>query len=169
MSDFGTAKEECDEERKRGKLTGKEGETDMTNTSAETESETASVPATAAPAPTASTTAPPTATAADFYHVNEFVRLDSSSGPRGWIRYIGPVAEAKNPKIPMIGLEWLKPDLGKNDGCIGSTRYFHCPAGMGSFIHAERIVPSCDVVEAIAEKYEAQISKGKENETGTGK
>ncbi len=63
------------------------------------------------------------------------------------VRYIGPVAAARDPTAVMLGIEWDEGVLrGRNDGSVGGKRYFTCsaaagPAGTkaGSFIQPSRV------------------------------
>lgn len=74
------------------------------------------------------------------------------------VRYIGPVAAAKDPNALMVGIEWDESGRGKNDGSVKAVRYFQCAPGQGSFIHPARIrVGAVSLTQAIAAKYEARF------------
>lgn len=88
-------------------------------------------------------------------------RVRDSDGYRGTVRYIGPVAAAKNQEENWLGVEWDKPDRGKHDGsCIDKAgtlhRYFNCPNGAGSFVRPSKknpITPGRSFETALRERY----------------
>src|SRR5687768_11180810 len=47
------------------------------------------------------------------------------------VKYIGPVAAARDATAIMIGIEWDESSRGKNDGSVGGVRYFTTNAVKG--------------------------------------
>jgi dynactin complex subunit len=86
-------------------------------------------------------------------------RVCDSEGYKATIRYIGPVAIAKDPKETWIGVEWDDKTRGKHDGsCYDdktgqSFRYFKCDFGAGSFIKPSKLSFGKSLVEALKERY----------------
>ena len=73
-------------------------------------------------------------------------RVRDNDGYRGTVRYIGPVAAAKNQEESWLGIEWDKQDRGKHDGsCTDKEgklhRYFQCMNGAGSFVRPSKKNP----------------------------
>ena len=73
-------------------------------------------------------------------------RIRDGDGYRGTVRYIGPVAAAKNQTENWLGVEWDKQDRGKHDGSctdkVGKLhRYFDCVDGAGSFVRPSKKNP----------------------------
>jgi len=91
----------------------------------------------------------------------------SSSYAKATLRYIGPVAAAKDPTATMLGIEWDEASRGRNDGSVGGKRYFHCTLHdevgpkSGSFIHAARVRSGWprSLDSAIFDKYESHSIK----------
>jgi len=84
-------------------------------------------------------------------------RVRDADGFRATIRYIGPVAAAKNKTEPWLGVEWDKPDRGKHDGsCVDSEgtlhRYFDCPMGAGSFVKLNKVTTGRSFCNALKER-----------------
>lgn len=77
----------------------------------------------------------------------------SVGGSRGTVRYAGKVHVW--PGSDAYGVEWDDPSRGKNDGSVGSVRYFHCPNGSGSFLKASNsaIEKPRLVLEALEHRY----------------
>ena len=58
-------------------------------------------------------------------------RVVDDEGNRGTVRYLGPVASAKDPKAAWVGVEWDDPTRGKHDGSVVTAageivRHFTC-------------------------------------------
>lgn len=58
-------------------------------------------------------------------------RVADEEGNRGTVRYLGPVASAKDPEAAWVGVEWDDPGRGKHDGSVVTTagkihRHFSC-------------------------------------------
>ena len=83
------------------------------------------------------------------------------------VRYIGPVAAARDPTAMMVGVEWDEGSArGKNDGAVGGHRYFSCAsappaAKAASFIHPARIKHGepGSLLSAIERKYETRFKQ----------
>ena len=61
-------------------------------------------------------------------------RVKDAEGYKATVRYIGPVAAAKNQEETWLGVEWDNQTRGKHDGsCVDSKgdlhRYFDCADG----------------------------------------
>ena len=87
-------------------------------------------------------------------------RVRDADGYRGTVRYIGPVAAAKNKTEIWLGVQWDKADRGKHDGsCVDEEgnlhRYFDCPMGSGSFVKASKVTGGRSFAEALQERYVA--------------
>lgn len=85
-------------------------------------------------------------------------RVRDGDGFRATIRYIGPVAAAKNKEEVWLGVEWDDASRGKHDGsCLDGegklVRYFTCAYGAGSFIKPAKIVLGRSLVEALHDRY----------------
>ena len=85
-------------------------------------------------------------------------RISDTESYRGTVRYIGPVAAAKDPKETWLGIEWDKPNRGKHDGsCVDKQgimhRYFTCVDGMGSFVKPAKITVGRSFLEVLKERY----------------
>ena len=83
---------------------------------------------------------------------------DVSDGFRGTVRYIGPVAAAKNKTEIWLGVEWDNTERGKHDGsCVDEEgkvyRYFDCAAGAGSFVKPGKVTSGRTFIEALKERY----------------
>jgi tubulin-folding cofactor B len=70
--------------------------------------------------------------------VSKRCQLGEDSARRGTIAFVGEVPEIKGAVGPWVGVMLDEP-LGKNDGSIGGTRYFECPAKRGVFIRPDRV------------------------------
>lgn len=104
-------------------------------------------------------------------------RVCDSDGFRGTVRYIGPVASAKNKTetwlgkdlwlvFPLlnvkfcfvIGIEWDDKTRGKHDGSVVDDsgnlhRHFECPAGAGSFLKPAKVNGGRTFRAALNERY----------------
>ena len=85
-------------------------------------------------------------------------RVRDGEGYRGVVRYIGPVAAAKNKAEIWLGIEWDKAERGKHDGsCVDEAgnhhRHFDCPMGAGSFIKANKVTVGRSFIDALRERY----------------
>ena len=83
-------------------------------------------------------------------------RISDGESHRGTVRYVGPVAAAKDPNETWLGIEWDKPNRGKHDGsCVDKQgimhRYFTCTDGMGSFVKPAKITPGRSFLEVLRE------------------
>jgi tubulin-specific chaperone E len=83
---------------------------------------------------------------------------DVADGTRGTVRYIGPVAAAKNKTEMWLGVEWDVQGRGKHDGsCIDDAgtihRYFLCPMGDGSFVKPNKVTAGRMLISALRERY----------------
>ena len=70
-------------------------------------------------------------------------KVRDADGFRGTVRYIGPVAAAKNQEEDWLGIEWDVQSRGKHDGsCVDKLgklhRYFTCGDTSGSFVNQVR-------------------------------
>jgi hypothetical protein len=91
-------------------------------------------------------------------HAAVYGRVQDLEEYRGTIRYIGPVAAAKNPADIWLGIEWDDSSRGKHDGsCLdskGSTvRHFQCEAGSGSFVKPNKLNFGKTFEDAMGERY----------------
>lgn len=98
------------------------------------------------------------ATATIPCHVVVGSRVQDLEGYRGTVRYLGPVAAAKNPSDIWLGIEWDDIARGKHDGsCVDSTgttvRHFQCPAGSGSFVKPNKLNFGKSFEQALHERY----------------
>jgi len=76
------------------------------------------------------------------------------------VRYVGPVAAARDPTAVMVGVEWDEGSArGRNDGSVGGARYFQCKPRCGSFIHPARVMHAepNSLLRAIESKYETRF------------
>ncbi len=85
-------------------------------------------------------------------------RVRDDEGFKATIRYIGPVAIAKNKTEIWYGVEWDDKTRGKHDGsCVDesgtSYRYFKCDYGAGSFIRGNKLNKGLSLVEALRDRY----------------
>jgi len=85
-------------------------------------------------------------------------RVKDADGYRATVRYIGPVAAAKNKTETWLGVQWDKGDRGKHDGsCVDEEgilhRYFECPQGAGSFVKGNKVTAGRSFVDALTERY----------------
>lgn len=85
-------------------------------------------------------------------------RIRDADGFRGTVRYIGPVAAAKNKTEHWLGVEWDKQDRGKHDGsCVDDAgnlhRYFKCALGAGSFVKMNKVTCGRSFGDALGERY----------------
>lgn len=85
-------------------------------------------------------------------------RVRDLEGYRGTVRYIGPVAAAKNKTEPWLGVEWDDQTRGKHDGsCVDEKgdyfRYFKCKMGAGSFVKATKVMSVITLVDALRQRY----------------
>jgi len=73
---------------------------------------------------------------------------------RGTVRYIGPVATAKNKDQLWVGVEWDRPGRGKHDGSVTTkdgetTSYFKCEDGKGSFLKPKVVQFPTDLLSSL--------------------
>ena len=85
-------------------------------------------------------------------------RVRDGEGYRATVKYIGPVAAAKNKADIWLGVEWDFEWRGKHDGsCVDDEgnlhRYFSCAKGAGSFIKPGKIMHGTSLHDALLEKY----------------
>lgn len=85
-------------------------------------------------------------------------RVRDSDGYRGSVRYIGPVAAAKNQQEHWLGVEWDRQDRGKHDGsCEDSKgvkhRYFECTPGAGSFVKPSKLASRRSFCDSLKARY----------------
>jgi tubulin-specific chaperone E len=85
-------------------------------------------------------------------------RIKDSDGFFGTIRYIGPVAHAKNTTDTYVGIEWDNEKRGKHDGSCPDKagklhRYFTCGETAGSFAKPNKIITGRTFLEALRERY----------------
>lgn len=85
-------------------------------------------------------------------------RVRDTEGFRATVRYIGPVAAAKNKTEVWLGVEWDDKTRGKHDGsCVDENgdyhRYFECVNGAGSFIKQNKVSSGRSLMEALNERY----------------
>ena len=87
-----------------------------------------------------------------------YERVRDSSGSRGTVRYVGPVATSKNASTAWVGVEWDDATRGKHDGAVEKdgveTRYFRCPAGAGSFVKPSKLSRGERFLSALKERYQ---------------
>lgn len=91
-----------------------------------------------------------------MFHVGSRVR--DSEGFRATVRYIGPVAAAKNKEEIWLGVEWDDKSRGKHDGsCVDDggnlVRYFTCAYGAGSFVKQGKVSAGRTLIEALSDRY----------------
>ncbi len=92
----------------------------------------------------------------DGFYVGSRVR--DSDGFRATVRYIGPVAAAKNKEEIWLGVEWDDATRGKHDGsCVDDQgilhRYFECVYGGGSFVKVNKVNTGRSLVDALKDRY----------------
>jgi tubulin-specific chaperone E len=85
-------------------------------------------------------------------------RVRDGDGYRGTVRYIGPVAVAKDASETWLGVEWDTAGRGKHDGsCVDSAgilyRYFTCIDGWGSFVKPAKVTCGKSFIEVLKERY----------------
>jgi len=85
-------------------------------------------------------------------------RVVDSEGFRATVKYVGPVAAAKDQSEIWLGVEWDIKTRGKHDGsCVDSKgilhRYFSCQNGAGSFVKKGKISTGRSFVDALQERY----------------
>lgn len=85
-------------------------------------------------------------------------RVRDQEGFRATVRYIGPVAAAKNKEEVWLGVEWDDNKRGKHDGsCVDDAgimhRYFDCAFGAGSFVKMSKVTTGRSLVEALQDRY----------------
>ncbi len=85
-------------------------------------------------------------------------RVRDAEGFRATVRYIGPVAAAKNKAEIWLGVEWDDKTRGKHDGsCVDDggnlVRHFTCAYGAGSFVKQGKIAGGRSLIEALADRY----------------
>ena len=94
---------------------------------------------------------------ADGFVVGCRVRETRDGGARGTVRYIGPVAAAKNKTEAWLGVEWDQ-ERGRHDGsCVDDDgvlhRYFQCANGFGSFVKPSKVTAGTMLITALRERY----------------
>jgi dynactin complex subunit len=85
-------------------------------------------------------------------------RVIDSEGYRATVRYIGPVAGAKNKDEIWFGVEWDNATRGKHDGSSADSsgvlhKYFECVPGSGSFIKPTKVTYGRSFLEALNDRY----------------
>lgn len=85
-------------------------------------------------------------------------RVIDSEGFKATVRYLGPVAAAKNKNEIWLGVEWDDKSRGKHDGsCVDDEgklhRYFECAYGAGSFVKPSKVFSGKSLNEALRERY----------------
>lgn len=85
-------------------------------------------------------------------------RVIDSEGYRATVRYIGPVAGAKNQQEIWYGVEWDNASRGKHDGSCADPsgvlhKYFECAPGSGSFIKPAKVTYGRSFIEALRDRY----------------
>ncbi len=85
-------------------------------------------------------------------------RVRDGEGFRATVRYIGPVAAAKNKEEIWLGVEWDDKSRGKHDGsCVDDkgdlVRYFTCAYGAGSFVKQAKVSAGRSLKDALSERY----------------
>lgn len=90
------------------------------------------------------------------YHIGS--RIQDNEGCKATVRYIGPVAVAKNKTETWLGVEWDFDWRGKHDGsCVDDEGnmhvYFKCAQGAGSFIKPAKVSHGRSLHDALLEKY----------------
>ena len=65
-------------------------------------------------------------------------QLGQDSARRGSIAFVGEVPEIPGLAGPWVGIVLDEP-MGKNDGSVGSKKYFECRAGHGVFVRPEKV------------------------------
>ena len=85
-------------------------------------------------------------------------RIRDPENFRGTVRYIGPVAVAKDPSETWLGIEWDSLGRGKHDGsCVDNSgvlhRYFKCLDGYGSFVKPSKVTLGRSFVDVLKERY----------------
>ena len=85
-------------------------------------------------------------------------RVCDQEGFKATVKYIGPVAGAKNKTEIWLGVEWDIPSRGKHDGssvdeCGTVFRYFSCQSGAGSFIKPSKVDLGRPLIDALMDRY----------------
>ncbi len=85
-------------------------------------------------------------------------RVRDQEGYRATVKYVGPVAAAKNKEEIWLGVEWDDQKRGKHDGsCVDDSgimhRYFDCVYGAGSFVKTAKVNTGRSLVEALRDRY----------------
>jgi len=85
-------------------------------------------------------------------------KVRDADGFRGTVRYIGPVAAAKNQEEDWLGIEWDVQSRGKHDGsCVDKLgklhRYFTCGDTSGSFVKPGKIEQGRTFMERLRDRY----------------
>jgi hypothetical protein len=85
-------------------------------------------------------------------------RVIDSEGYKATVRYIGPVAGAKNKEEIWFGVEWDNATRGKHDGSSADSsgvlhKYFECAPGSGSFIKPTKVTYGRSFLEALNDRY----------------
>mmetsp|Transcript_9917 Transcript_9917/g.18287 ORF Transcript_9917/g.18287 Transcript_9917/m.18287 type:complete len:744 (+) Transcript_9917:283-2514(+) len=90
------------------------------------------------------------------------------AGYRGVVKYVGPVASAKNKEATWIGVEWAAKGRGKHDGSVKrdeeETRYFQCEKGQGSFVKPQFVKAGVSFPDALVERYEPADKSSSNNQ-----
>lgn len=87
----------------------------------------------------------------------------------GTIRYIGTLPEW-GPNVKVLGIEWDRPERGKNNGDINGVTYFQpIICNSGSFIKSsnKKIGPRNDFISAVQDKYHSDTTFRKDLKFGT--
>ena len=111
----------------------------------------------------ASTSTPPPSFPLSAFHTSQRVQVDHARGPKGTIRYIGPL-HTHPPSLPFVGLEYDPPAQGKHDGTHAGRSYFSAPPLTSVFVRHERLLPGRGFDDALKEKYEAANAVGEDEE-----
>lgn len=85
-------------------------------------------------------------------------RVVDSEGFKATVRYVGPVAGAKNVDEVWFGVEWDNASRGKHDGSSADSsgtlhKYFDCASGSGSFIRPGKVGYGRTFLAALNDRY----------------